>query len=530
MTEKISDEKRNQIRQHWLEGKIIDEIHAITGVSTGRVSEEIKVYRRESKHDPLELRNTSIALAKMGTDPAEIKRMLNVYRQIEDAGGIGGFVGYSQIERIYKEKAPAAIQAGLRIISLESASGITYENLLSDYNEKAAFLSQFDVRVEGLRQQENELKKSLGDLRQFRALYDQLSKNKVSLDSLDNFLHLHEELARLHFTREAALILAAALQSTGLSPIEASREISRNLGDYPSLKASVEAIRSKEPALKSRIATYEKRIPELEARASGLEKQIHGLTQSFDQVKRDQAKELNLHRAQELSTLSRDLEKLRNSMQGLLQTLEEEIALAKKSLADEENRYHKLKTTIDLGLAVIRLIRGSASLSDDELNLLIRILNRGEEERKQGADHSTVGLEKLASAKKLLTEALVFDMLHSGVTPTIEYDKVVAESKTNREKLVSKEKELQDFALRVESGAKFLFPAKSGRTLCEVKCKACGDMIQLIQETIVKSLIEQGFFILKCKSGGCAYSEKMTASDILTKLEIRREHAIVGLA
>jgi uncharacterized coiled-coil DUF342 family protein len=281
----IPPQRKYEVVKLWLVDRLTyEEIRKRTGISVGKISEIVNEFLEKARERSLEeaarifgvgdevgvLLDLSKTLREAGIAISEVKEVVGLLRKLSEMGvkvdNVKVWVEFFQ--RISQPGFPLRefVEAAIKLQNLEKQAGLSYESLISDYEEKLKEIKSMQKNIEVLRREIRDLeeKKKLATKLENRVL-----KAKQELSRLENMKKfLEEENKKL----QNALILGEEAIKTLHAEID-------------KLSKTVEALETKRKRLEEEIAQKRGELENLSSKVSEMRSQYESLKVKYEDLR-----------------------------------------------------------------------------------------------------------------------------------------------------------------------------------------------------------------------------------------------------
>src|SRR3989304_8434295 len=284
MPTKISEEDKRRIISLYTQGLSFREIAEEVGISTstahGVVADGCKKYR-----DLESIRNLFQKYQKKGYDPIHIEHAL-ASEERWDKLNIKPDQRSKALNFLEKagdgEQTRAVIQCAIKLQQLENKSSLTGQQFLDWYYTNEPKRVAIETQMKNTQAKYEKLEAELPNMNQLINMKNTLRANGVPIEKLQIFLDTSLTLEKLNFTKEIAIMLAAELTKTGMTPENAARRIAYQLSKSESLESAINSkennlqqLTQAEISLNQKIATLSKESDKIKKELAGFEETKH---------------------------------------------------------------------------------------------------------------------------------------------------------------------------------------------------------------------------------------------------------------
>ncbi|MFQ5941878.1 MAG: hypothetical protein ACE5KA_09305 [Nitrososphaerales archaeon] len=357
MTKEIPDEDKLKILNFYVCYLMtMRQIADATGYSTGAISGVVKEAKKKVP-DLDELRQLNVMLKESNSSVIEVMRYGEMLKMIDTLDvALDDIPQCIEIFERYGTASKSFLEGVEEMRKLEGDTGMTYKQIIYEYNLKTQLFKEIKERVEQIRSEEQRRKDSISSLTQIKQIQDRLNKNGVSPAKLDSYMEFHKELESLSFTLQVAFDLAKALSKLGMTPKEAVSQLAEIISNYPNLKAAIRMQEQRKERLDAALNLLAGQSGTLRLEKSVLEDAIKNLEETEGRLKQRISALIGEKQAEEdeirevMKKIS-ELEQKLDHIDSLFNTKIQVAVLA--SLMNDPEKLHKSKMVFEVMLGLL---------------------------------------------------------------------------------------------------------------------------------------------------------------------------------
>lgn len=309
MARRITEAQRRHVIELWLDLKIYREIHDITGISLGKISNTINEERKRIP-DLDELRDLKKALQKSNTNFLDAKRGAKLLENTGELNlSITKIPDCIELLNRHGKNADNVLEWGLRLMKLETIENKPYKQIMVDGENIAKKTREWESYTDALKLQEKTLRQSIREYELLKTLQDKLDQYNLTPTRLEGFITRQIELNRLGFTTEKAQILASELAKKGMDAGGAADRLSNILSQYGALEDAISKLLDEQRNIKKEIVSTREDLTNLVKKLSSSKNELKNIEDYIDKRKIEYQNKLN-----QLKEKDRELEAARRGL------------------------------------------------------------------------------------------------------------------------------------------------------------------------------------------------------------------------
>jgi len=293
MPAKTTREKESQIIRLHLQGESQTKIAETAGVSQSTVSQAVSRYKKDASETSLDaasarrgvgdivdaLRSLSADLRKAGITANEARRGCGLKVELDKLGADTDML--DNLLAVYRRITPKEfpiqdfVKATAQMIRLEKESGMTYKNILSEYEDKHVKLNGLKEQIRNESNELTEIRRKKGEAEADLEKY--LDKQQTTLERVDRSLEVRKGLEKAGLSIEAGEVVANMLklfsdliEEKGLAPEKAAVELEKFLNNARSLEKATDNLGSEVDKLRTSRNSLEAEVQNLESQKNKL--------------------------------------------------------------------------------------------------------------------------------------------------------------------------------------------------------------------------------------------------------------------
>ncbi len=326
-------------------------IAARLGIGLGTVSGILKQAKKKMP-DLDDLRRLNMSLKNAKASWVEAMRGATMLQRLDTLNiDVEDIPKCTKFLKQYKENAGAYLDAAVRLQQLENETGLTYEELIVEYEEKKESLPQLKTKIENAKRQEEKLNNSIRELEALKEIQDTLDANNISTSILDLFIKRHKQFQEKGFTLDVATVIANELSRFDMTPVQAAKLLAEILSNYSDVRSAVKDLESTQEKLGKDVDRLNTLISSTRDQLYGLNEEkktlgntIATYTMELSNIRRkiDESRQEYKEQIEELKKQSEaEHKKLEDALQKRKNEIEQEIS---KLVAESDSKKRDIET------------------------------------------------------------------------------------------------------------------------------------------------------------------------------------------